>query len=427
MILRHITSALIEALSDNPVVFLGGARQTGKSTLAQWLASSKTKVRGKSYSAKYLTLDNSVVLSAVQSDPSGFIANAGENLIIDEVQRVPELFLAIKAEVDKKRIPGRFFLTGSADVMLLPTVTESLTGRLEILTLWPFSRGEIEGRKENFIDNIFSEEKKFSVSSSSESIGRDDLIKHIVLGGFPEALNRDSYPKDPSDERRRAWFESYVTSIIQRDILNLSSIEGATAIPRLFSILTHRTMTLMNFSELSRISGFPQSTLKRYIALLETTFLIQTLPAWSRNLNKRLLKTPKLYVCDTGLACAMLGINEERLLSDGMLLGPLLENFIITEIRKELVWSVVKPKMYHLRTLTGQEVDLVLEDASGMLVGIEIKSSSAVNAGDFKGLKALAELAGKEFIRGVILYAGSESVPFGKNLWALPVSSLWKM
>ncbi len=419
MIERDLTESLLKALSDTPVVFLNGARQTGKSTLVRWLSEAVSVDSGRKYSAEYMTLDHAAVLSSARSDPEAFVAASRRNVIIDEVQRAPALFAAIKAEVDRKRTPGRFLLIGSADVLLLPAVSEALAGRVEVLTLWPFSVGELVGSRTNFVDSLFTSSTESPAIDESAALDRDELISLVVRGGFPEAVSR----KDPA--RRKAWFDSYLTTIIQRDIRDMSSVEGLTLMPRLFSVLAHRVMTPLNVSELSRISGIPQSTLKRYVSLFESTFLHQSLPAWSRNKGKRLIRTPKSYLCDTGLACALLGLDEARLAQDPMALGPLLENFVVMEVRKQIAWSSSKPLMYHYRTFAGQEVDILLETPAGDLVGIEVKSSTTVGAGDFRSMKLLAETVKENFRMGIVLYVGKQALPFGRNLWALPVSAIW--
>lgn len=409
MFRRHLAPALLEALSDSPVVFLNGARQTGKSTLTQTLAAGP-------HPARYLTLDDMGVRSAAKNDPQGFLAGLDGPTILDEVQRAPELFLPLKAEVDRNRKPGRFLLTGSASASVLPQLSESLTGRMEILTLWPLSQGEVEGTKEEFIDALF---KPHVSMPSFEPLSRAALWERIARGGYPEPLSR------PRPERRRAWVDSYLSTIIERDVRDLADIEGLTQLPRLLNLVAARTATLMNFAELSRSMGLPQTTLKRYLALLEATFLVRRLPPWSGNLGKRLVKSPKLLLNDTGLAAGLLAIDAERLGADGSLSGPLLETFVAAELTKQLGWSKTKPRIHHFRTQTGQEVDIVLEDARGRCVGIEVKAGS-VESKDFSGLKALEESLGKHFVRGVILYAGRETIPFAGNMHALPINALWQ-
>jgi len=407
MIDRHITSQILAALADTPIVVLTGARQTGKTTLVRALAAS-------AHPARYFSFDDAGVLAAAQADPAGFVAGLDGPVVLDEVQRVPQLFLALKASVDRDRRPGRFLLTGSANVLLLPRLAELLVGRMEVLSLWPLAQSEMAGVGASFVDQVFVD-PPFSVSSEAWP----QLLDRILRGGYPEVLGR------ASAARRQAWFQSYITTLLQRDVRDLANVERLTALPRLLSLLATRAASLLNTSELSRTSGIPLSTLKRYLALFETTFLLQLLPAWSGNLGKRLVKAPKLFLSDTGVLASLLGTNRGLLERDRTLAGPLLENFVVMELFKHVSWSQVRPRLFHFRTQTGQEVDLVLEDAAGRVVGIEVKASASVSAKDFKGLRTLAEAAGEGFLRGLVLYTGTESIPFGGAFHALPVQALW--
>ncbi len=418
MIQRHLTPELREALADTPVVLLNGARQVGKSTLAQRLA---VEGFGGAEAVRYATLDDATVLAAAEADPDGFIRSFEGPAVIDEVQRAPGLFRAIKAVVDADRRPGRFLLTGSADVFLLPSVSESLAGRMEVLTLWPFSQGEIEGRREGFVDAVYGERLPDAVLG--EPVGPGDLWGRVVRGGYPEALRRSSA------KRRARWYESYVTTILQRDVRDLANIEGLTQMPRLLQLLAARTGALMNYSEVSRSSGLPNSTLKRYLALLQATYLVRELPAWSANLSKRLVKAPKGLVTDTGLAAELVGASEEGGGISGavdIVRGGLTETFVAMEIEKQRSWSRRRVTPYHFRTATGREVDVVLEDAAGALVGVEVKAATSVSGGDLKGLRALREARPDAFHRGVVLYGGDEVVAFEERLHAVPTAALWR-
>ena len=390
MLPRHITPQILAALADTPVVFLAGPRQAGKSTLAQWLAAGP-------HPARYLTLDDATILSAATQDPTGFLAGLEGPVVLDEVQRAPGLYLALKAAVDSDRTPGRFLLTGSAKALMLPQLAEALVGRMEVLTLWPFAQCELAnaaGRTPvlpGFVDAMFGDEWPGAAAGTD----RQDLLRRIVVGGYPEAVSRQTVA------RRRAWFGSYVTTILQRDIRDLARIEGLADLSRLLALMAARSTGLLNYAELSRSSALPQTTLKRYLALLEATYLVQTLPAWSGNLGRRLVKSPKLLFVDTGLMAHLLGLSSEAdLRQDSPAVGALVENFVAVELLKQIDWSQTQPRLYHFRSHTGQEVDLVLEDARGRLVGIEVKASSEVSAHDFRGLRALSEQVGSRFHRG---------------------------
>ena len=421
MIPRHLTPRLLEALSDTPVVFLTGARQTGKSTLARAIAE-------REHPARYLTLDDATTLSAAAADPQGFIAGLGGPVVLDEVQRVPELFLAIKAAVDRDRTPGRFLLTGSSHVLMVPQLSEALVGRMEALTLWPLSQSEIEtpaggGGDRCLVDGLFAAETGATgapVCGHTRGEGLAAILPRVLAGGYAEAVERQA------GARRRAWFGAYVTTILQRDVRDLTQIEGLSELPRLLSLVAARAGGMLNFSELSRSSGLPQTTLKRYMALLEGTYIAQSLPAWSANLTKRLMKSPKLLMIDTGLMAHLLGVGgEDDLPVHSPLTGPLLEVFAVQELQRQSTWSASQPRLYHLRVQTGHEVDLVMEDHRGRLVGVGVKAAATARADDFRGLRFLQEQLGERFVRGVVLYTGRETVPFGERLHAVPMEALW--
>lgn len=411
MIKRNIQKRIITALKDSPVVFLNGARQTGKSTLIREIVETI-------YPARYVTFDEVTVLSGAKSDPDGFLKNITFPIAIDEVQRAPEFFLAIKAEVDRVRKPGRFILTGSANVLLLPRLADSLAGRMEIISLWPFSQGELDGVTETFVDTLFSDA---SLSLKLPLLNRPHLLEKILSGGYPESLTREN------TDRRDSWFGSYITTILQWDVRDLARIEGLTTLPKLLSLLAARSTTLLNIAEISNSAAIPQTSLKRYLTLLETIFLIKFLPAWSSNLGKQLIKTPKVILSDTGLLAHLTGVQINQLNQGNGAIGPLFENFVAMEITKQITWSHTQPQLFHFRTLRGQEVDLLLEDRKRRIVGIEVKASSTVTANDFKNLKILSEIAGKKFHLGIVIYTGSEIIPFGKDLYAVPVQGLWKL
>ena len=411
MLHRHLTGPLLEALADTPAVLVNGARQTGKSTLVQ-----SAEVAGQE--RQYLTFDDPGILAAARRDPNGFVAGLSARVTLDEIQHVPELFSVIKAAIDRNRQTGRFLLTGSANVMLLPKLSESLAGRMEVLTLWPFTQGEIRGVKENFVDTLFSG-KSVGWSGKSPAMSWEELLACIVDGGYPPAVARKSAA------RRDAWFQSYVTTVLQRDIRDLANIADSTAVPRLLSVVAARAGGLLNFADLSRTMALPQTTLKRYFALLEATFLVQLLRPWARNLGQRAIQTPKVYLNDTGLLAHLLGVTVDRLKSEGNVAGSVLENFVLMELRKQCAWSATRPELFYWRTVSGREVDVVLEDRTGKVVGVEVKAAATLGSNDVGGLQALASAVGKNWVRGVVLYAGAETIPFSANLHGIPIRRLW--
>ncbi|OGU81864.1 MAG: hypothetical protein A2W11_06890 [Ignavibacteria bacterium RBG_16_35_7] len=408
MIKRKLTPKLLAALSDSPVILIHGARQTGKSTLVKYLTENE-------YPAKYLTFDDPGILSAALNNPIEFLMGYEDNLVIDEVQRVPEIFQSIKGLIDKKRKPGKYILTGSSNVLLLPKVSESLAGRMEILNLFPFSQNEISGSEYNFIDAVFKKDFKLTIDLKK----KNDLILRILTGGFPEMLLRKERV------RQDAWHKSYITTILQRDVRDIANIEKLSELPRLLKLFAARAGTLMNFAELSRSAAIPQTTLKRYVSLLEAVFMILPLPAWSGNLSKRLIKTPKLYLSDTGLLSHLISFEHDKIVNDPLSWGRIVENFVLLELLKQSSWSNYNLSLFYFRTSSGQEVDFIIENSNGSLVGIEVKASTKITADNFNHLKMFADETGKKFLRGFVLYTGKELIPFAKNMFALPISVLW--
>ena len=408
---RHIASLLADALSDTPVVLINGARQSGKSTLVQMLATPAETPR------RYLTLDDAAVLNAAKSDPAGFINGLRGTVTLDEVQRVPELFLAIKAAVDRQRTPGQFLLTGSADVLLLPGIADSLAGRMEVLSLWPLSSAELaDSAALNRADALFQGDwSKLTVPPCE----RDELIARLLAGGFPDAVARTS------QRRREAWFDAYIQAVLQRDVRDLANIEQLTAIPNLLHLLATRSATLLNFAELSRTAAIAQSTLKRYFALLEMLFLVVRVPSWERNPGKRLVKAPKVFLPDSGLLNHLMAATPESLTAKPGLPGRVIETFVLSELLKHVAFSGLRLTLWHYRTQTNIEVDFILENRLGQITGIEVKASATVDGKDFKGLRHLQETKPAIFQRGIVLYAGREVVPFGEKLWAVPLSVWW--
>jgi uncharacterized protein len=414
MLDRSVQSKLLAALNDTPALIVHGARQTGKTTLAK-LATGKS---GRKYA--YFNLDDLETRSLASRDPGGFVAGLPEHVILDEIQLAPETFRAIKQSIDDNRKPGRFVLTGSANVLLIPQLANALVGRVELHALFPFSQSEIEGTPGRLIDLAFGEGFR-SVSGQQFPFTKPDLVSRIVAGGYPEVVTRRK------NGRRTEWFNGYVSTVIQRDIRDLADIEGLAMLPRTLGLLATRVANLSNLSELSRTLGVPHTTLKRYLALFDATFLTQTIPAWSGNLSKRLVKAAKIMAIDTGLLCHLLGVDEQRLIQDPNLLGPVLENFAYTEILKQTTWANTDVRIMHFRTHGNQEVDLVLERRDGSLFGIEVKSTATPTARDFAGLEFLRQELGARFVGGVLLCLGSQVIPVSDRVYAAPMSMLWQV
>jgi uncharacterized protein len=404
---RNIKDQVEKALDRSPVVLLTGPRQSGKTILMQMIAKERN------YS--YVTFDNIQTLTLARNNPIGFINDLKKPVILDEVQRVPEIFLSIKKDVDENRLPGRFALTGSANPLLIPTLGDSLAGRMEIFYLYPFSQGELLGRKESFIDKIFSNQV---YDLKPEKITKDDLYQKIFTGGFPPVQVLD-------EEGRNAWFAGYVTNLIERDVKDLSKITDLVDFPKLLNILAARVSGLVNFADLGRDSSLVTTTLRRYLALLQTLYMIQFTMPWSSNIGLRFVKAPKLFFTDSGLLTYVLDITREKIALDSTIGGKISESFIVSELRKQATWNKTRIGFYHFRDHAGSEVDVVMENAHGQIVGLEIKGTETIIPSDFKGLKLLQEKMKDRFIIGIILYHGDDIIPAGDNLFAVPVSALW--
>ena len=404
---RFIEPSLREALLDTPVVLIHGSRQCGKTTLALAV--------GEPLGYHYISLDDDNQLQAAKADPVGFVQSLPELTILDEIQRAPELFTSIKASVDRNRKPGRFILTGSANVLLLPQLADSLAGRMEIIHLRPLARCEITGEKPAFFDQLFGAD--FGSDSNQNAYPRlgESLADSICQGGYPAAIARDSA------KRRSAWYRDYITTIIQRDVQDVASIRNLDVLPRLLALAASQTARLFNSTDLASPFALSRPTIREYLTVLEQIFLIEQLQPWHANRLSRLIKTPKVHLTDTGLACALLGVNSQTLWQDKSLLGQLLETFIHQELRKYASWHNEPLSFFHFRNKDMVEVDIIVEQGR-QLAGIEIKAAATVTQVDFKGLKKLQDLCGEQFAAGVVLYDGENILPFGERLFAVPIA-----
>jgi predicted AAA+ superfamily ATPase len=406
---RFVRPRLVEALADTPVVLVHGPRQCGKTTLARQV--------GDAAGYAYITFDDEVLRASAQTDPLGFVDDLPEKAVLDEVQRVPELFTTLKAAVDRDRRPGRFILTGSANVLLVPKLSDSLAGRMEILRLHPLAQAELAGQSSSFLDALFGDGFK---AGSRPRLGKE-LAERIVAGGYPAALAR------PAPRRRSAWYRDYIETLVQRDVRDLARIGSLDALPRLLMLAAGQTARLLNVADLAAPFQLSRPTIRDYVTLLARLFLLEELPPWHGNRLSRLIKTPKLHLGDTGLACALLGVDAPALAGDRSLLGQLLETFIFQELRRQTSWQETPIAFHHFRDKDGSEVDIVLEHGGQKVAGVEIKASATVTAADFRGLRKLKAAAGERFMAGVVLYDGEATAPFGEGLYAVPIRSLWEM
>lgn len=405
MFARHAENRIKEALEDTRVVLIAGPRQAGKTTLAQQISGDD---------APYLTLDDPLVLEAATQDPVGFIRNL-DHAVIDEIQRAPELMLVIKQSVDKDPRPGRFLLTGSANLMSIPTVSDSLAGRMTTIRLLPLSQAEILSQTPSFIEKAFGGDFPRTTNLKLGS----DLEEIVLSGGYPEALTRKNWA------RRQNWYLDYIDAIVQRDVKDVAQIDKLEVMPNLINVMAEHSGQLVNYSALGAPMGMNHNTTRKYTNLFDSLFLTTRLQPWFSNKLKRLNKTPKLHFTDAGLLAALREIQPENLSLDRTAFGPILESFVVSEVFKLASASSRRLNFYHFRDKQQNEVDLVIEDQGQQIVGLEIKASATVKSGDFAGLKKLQEATGAKFKSGFVLYDGDQTIPFGDKLAAVPISTLW--
>ena len=401
---RFIQHAVDTALNDTPVVVVNGPRQSGKTTFVKMLREDW----------EYLTFDDETLIQAAIFDPQGFVNELPEHVILDEVQRVPELFRAIKLSVDNNRKPGRFLMTGSANVLTLPKLSDSLAGRLEAIPLYPLSLCELENQPLSFLEKILTDK----LGQPTQGKLGQALIDILLTGGYPEAVARESF------SRKQRWYQQYLNTLIQRDVQELSNIHHLDQLPKLLTTLANHSGQLLEKSSLASITGVSRTTVIRMIQLLENVFLLHELPAWHSNRHKRLAKMPKVHLTDTGLLCSLLKLSNSEAQKDRRLIGHLTETFVFNELLKQASWLEDSVEFFHYRDHDKREVDLILQIKND-LIAVEVKVAESVNAKDFQGIDAFAKKAPNRFRLGIVLYDGDRIVPFGEQKLAVPIACLW--
>lgn len=403
---RRIEPRIAEALLDTPVVLLAGPRQAGKTTLVRHIAAQQ--------GLRYLTLDDGLTLLSAREDPVGMVRSL-DRAVIDEIQRAPQLLLAIKKSVDEDRRPGRFLLTGSANLMALPTVADSLAGRMETLSLLPLSQSEMALRQANWIDQAFAGR---ILQASTPAVG-EALVERVLRGGYPEAVAR------PAGRRRTTWARQYIDALIERDVRDIAHIDKLDQLPRFLRALAHTAGQMCNYTQLGAQVGLDGKTALRYCGVFEQMYLLQRIDVWARNRLSRVVKTAKLQFLDAGLLTSLLDLTAQEVAQDRTRFGNVLETFVFGELLKHSTTAQDDYRLMYYRDADKFEVDVVIENAAGQLVGVEVKAAATVKASDLRGLKKWAALAGPQFRLGVVLYDGTETLPLGDGLWAAPLSSLW--
>ena len=414
LIARHVADRLQVALQDTPAVLINGPRQCGKTTLVQQFAQGMS----------YITLDDPGMLSAAQQDPVGLLRQI-DRAVIDEVQRAPQLLLALKMSIDQDRRPGRFLLTGSANILALPQIADSLAGRMEVHTLMPLSQAELQGRPSDFLQRAQGQSWPVSHPSwvyPAVMDAKNELhagaIGNALAGGYPEMRLR------PSVTRRQAWAKAYIQTVVERDVQDIAQVEHLSQIPYLLDIAAAHCGQLFNASQIGGQLMLDTRTLDKYLGVLEKLFLVQRLPAWGRNELNRLIKTPKLHFLDAGLQATLTRLTPDMLITHRERWGATLETWVYAELRKALALSDEAWYLSHYRDKDQVEVDFVLENPQRQLIGIEVKAAATVQVQDFKGLRKLQAQTGADFLTGIVLYDGAHALPFGPRLWAVPLAAL---
>lgn len=407
---RKLAPSILSALKTNPVVFVNGPRQSGKSTLVRVL---------EGFPAEYVSLDNVTQMAAAASSPHAFLTSRKGPLIIDEVQLVPDLFRALKRVVDdlraagKERSAGRFLLTGSADIMAVPRLSDALVGRMSVKTLLPFAACEALQTAGDFLDRLFAAD--FAAAQS----GGADLDRALQVATYPGIAGG-------SQPQRAEWLEGYLTTILQRDVRTLSELEKIAVLPQLLRVLASRAGSLLNDAAIARDVALNPVTSKSYRTVLKAMFLTFEVRPWYRNVGKRLVKAAKGYLTDTLLLCHLLDWRLEDLRRRKPdLFGRVAENFVAAELLKLVSFSDTRTQLFHFRSSDNREVDFVLERPDGTLAAVEVKTSERVEAADFSGIRFLQEIVSGDLVCGAVLYGGDAVVPFGSKLFAVPIQALW--
>jgi len=402
---RLIEPSIREALADTPVVLVAGPRQAGKTTLVRQMAT---------HGMRYFRLDDQLTLLSAQDDPVGMIRSL-DCAVIDEIQRAPQLLLAIKKSVDEDRRPGRFLLTGSANLMTLPAVADSLAGRMETLALLPLSQSELQGSTANWIDAAFAG----SLLKVVTPMVGTALVETVLQGGYPEAISRTGA------RRRTVWARQYIDALIQRDVRDVATIDKLDQLPRFLRSLALVSGQMCNYTQLGGQVGLDSKTAARYAGVFEQMYLLKRIEVWARNRLKRVVKTPKLQFIDAGLLATLLDLGVAEVQQDRSRFGSLLETFVYGELLKHSTTAEDDYRLLYYRDVDMLEVDVVIENTAGQLIGVEVKAAATVKTNDLRGLKKLANVAGDQFRMGVLLYDGTETMPLGNDLWAVPLSTLW--
>lgn len=412
LLVRNASALAEETLTDTPITVISGARQVGKSTLVRQLIQDRP--------SRSVNFDEVADRDAARADPDGFVAQFPQGILaIDEIQRVPDLVTSLKASVDRDRRPGRFIITGSADLLSLKGAQDSLAGRAQTIPLEGFSRDELIGRTADFASFAWSLPAG-GATPDIPDITRRDYLETVVTPTFPEL-------RDRADRARDRWLSGYTERLLSKDTTDIEGIQYPDRLESLLTVLAARNAGEFVATRVGREIDVPPRSLPAYVRALRTVFLIRVIPGWSNNVANRAVSTPKIALTDTGLAAHLAGVDVdgmERAVSSA-LTGGLVEGFVVGELAKQRTWSAKATRMSHYRDDHGREVDIILEDRRRDVVGIEVKATTSPRATDFAGLQYLRDRLTDRFVAGIVLHTGERAIPFGDRLWALPLATLW--
>jgi predicted AAA+ superfamily ATPase len=408
LIPRSIRPLVLEGLEYSRIVFVGGARQVGKTTLVGDIATHERPMAA-------FTLDDQPTREAAIADPAGFVADLPGPAFIDEIHRAPDLLLELKKAVDADTTPGRFVITGSANVLASQRIQDALPGRIDRIDMWPLAQSEIRGAGLNLVDELFAGRPPRVTGAPA---GRSAFAQVVAEGGYPEARRL------PPGRVRDRWFADYIAATLARDLAELADVRRFDDAGRLLRLLATQSANLLSYRKIGARLDMHHATVQAYVALLEQMFLVKRLPAWRPGLGAREAATPKLYVCDSGLLAHLLGANQEGIENDDQITGKLCETFVVGELLRHVSWSEQQPRLHHYQR-DREDVDVVLENNRGEVVGVEVKAAATLRATDWKWLRKLADARGETFKAGIVVYAGEQTLPLGTRLWAVPYSGLW--
>jgi len=397
---------LLNALGTRRIVILAGARQCGKTTLTKQL-DSETVI--------YRSLDDNALLKVAIDDPQGFVKHNKKTMIIDEIQRAPELLTAIKKAVDEDTRYGQYLITGSANIQTLPTVKESLAGRVRKIRLRPFTQGELLKKEPRFFERVLNQD----FADNKSGYDKSEVLKVAFTGGYPEPLTMN-------DKERKLWYRDYASTLIENDLKDVANIRRQDSMKDLLAIMAAFSSKLIDKSEITRNFSIAKTTLSDYINALESLYLIERVNPYLKSDYERINKQSKTFMTDTGLMSTVLNWKLDEVILNSDKSGKLMETFVFNQLSAQIDLASEDFNLYHYRDREKREIDFIVECDDETIIAIEVKAGSSLSNDSAKHLKWFKNNIAKDkkFI-GIILYTGENAIPFGENLFAVPMNNLW--